>query len=150
VQLFWNTTNITILRAVILITLYLGPEYTNEEIESILKIRKCKYDFIENPSRKAAELLAQNKIVAWFQGRMEAGPRALGNRSILMSPLKAENKDIINASVKFREGFRPFCPSLLFERREDYLVDCRDELFMITSFDIKNEKRDAIPGGCPC
>jgi carbamoyltransferase len=125
--------------------LYLGPEYTNEEIESILKIRKCKYDFLENPARKAAELLAQNKIVAWFQGRMESGPRALGNRSILMSPLKAENKDIINASVKFREAFRPFCPSLLFESREDYLVDCRDEFFMITSFDIKNEKRDSIP-----
>jgi carbamoyltransferase len=125
--------------------LYLGPEYTNEEIESILKIRKCKYTFIENPAKKAAELLAKNQIVAWFQGRMESGPRALGNRSILMSPLKAENKDIINASVKFREGFRPFCPSLIFEKREEYLMDCRDEFFMITSFDIKEEKRSAIP-----
>jgi len=125
--------------------LYLGPDYTNEEIESILKIRKCKYTFIENPARKAAELLAINQIVAWFQGRMESGPRALGNRSILMSPLRAENKDIINASVKFREGFRPFCPSLIFEKREDYLMDCRDEFFMITSFDIKAEKRSSIP-----
>ncbi|HAX97672.1 MAG TPA: hypothetical protein DCY12_01930 [Candidatus Atribacteria bacterium] len=126
-------------------TLYLGPEYSNEEIEKILKIRKLKYDYIENPSKKAAELLANDKIVAWFQGRMETGPRALGNRSILMSPLKAENKDIINAWVKFREGFRPFCPSLLYEYRDLYLEDYRDEFFMITSFDVKNEKRDKIP-----
>jgi len=125
--------------------LYLGPEYSNEEIESILKIRKINYTYVDNPSRKAAELLAENKIVAWFQGRMESGPRALGSRSILMSPLKAENKDIINAWVKFREGFRPFCPSLTYESRHEYLKDCRDEFFMITSFDIKDEKRNAIP-----
>lgn len=125
--------------------LYLGPDYTNEEIESILKIRKCKYTFIENPSKKAAELLAKNKIVAWFQGRMESGPRALGNRSILMSPLKAGNKDAINAWVKFREGFRPFCPSLIYEKRDNYLKDYRDEFFMVTSFDVKEEKKALIP-----
>jgi carbamoyltransferase len=126
-------------------SLYLGPEYSNEEIENILKIRKCKYTYLDNPAKKAAELLADNKIIAWFQGRMESGPRALGNRSILMSPLKAENKDIINAWVKFREGFRPFCPSLIYEKREMYLQDYRDEFFMITSFDIKEEKRSCIP-----
>ena len=125
--------------------LYYGPEYSNEEIETILKIRKLNYKYISNPSKKAAEFLSKNKIVAWFQGRMESGPRALGNRSILMSPLKPENKDIINAWVKFREGFRPFCPSLLWEKRNDYLTDCRDEFFMITSFDVLPEKRDHIP-----
>jgi carbamoyltransferase len=125
--------------------LYLGPEYTNEEIESILKIRKIKYTYVENPSKKGAELLADNKIVAWFQGRMESGPRALGNRSILMSPLKAENKDAINAWVKFREGFRPFCPSLTYESRHDYLKDCKDEFFMITSYDVQDAKRHAVP-----
>ena len=62
-----------------------------------------------------------------------------------MSPLKAENKDIINKWVKFREGFRPFCPSLLYEKRAVYLKDYRDEFFMITSFDVTDEKRDAIP-----
>jgi len=76
---------------------------------------------------------------------MESGPRALGNRSILMSPLKPENKDIINAKVKFREAFRPFCPSLLWEKRDDYLDDCRDEFFMITSFNVKPEKWYKIP-----
>jgi carbamoyltransferase len=125
--------------------LYLGPEYSNEEIEKILKIRKLKYEYLENPSKKAAELLADNKIIAWFQGRMESGPRALGNRSILMSPLRAENKDIINAWVKFREGFRPFCPSLIYEKRHDYLEDFKDEFFMITSYDVTGRKRDKIP-----
>jgi carbamoyltransferase len=124
---------------------YLGPEYSNEEIENLLKIRKLNYEYCENPSKKAAEMLADNKIVAWYQGRMETGPRALGNRSILMSPLKAKNKDIINAGVKFRESFRPFCPSLIYEKRHDYLEDCRDEFFMITSFDAKKEKISKIP-----
>ena len=89
--------------------LYWGPEYTNEEIEFLLKERNLEYEVLDNPSKKAGELLAEGKIVAWFQGRMESGPRALGNRSILMNPYPAENKDIINARVKFREGFRPFC-----------------------------------------
>lgn len=125
--------------------LYQGPEYSNEEIKKILDIRKLNYEFVENPSLRAAELLAENQIVAWFQGRMESGPRALGNRSILMSPLRSENKDTINAWVKFREGFRPFCPSLLYEKRGDYLKDYRDEFFMITSFDVTDEKRDKVP-----
>lgn len=125
--------------------LYFGPEYSNSEIEELLKIRKLNYKYIDDAPQKAAELLADNKIVAWFQGRMESGPRALGNRSILMSPLKAENKDIINSKVKFREAFRPFCPSLLYEYKDVYLDDNREELFMITSFNVKNEKKDKIP-----
>lgn len=125
--------------------LYWGPEFQNEEIHRILQDRHLGYEFVAEPSKRAAELLAQNKIIAWFQGRMESGPRALGNRSILMSPLKPENKDIINARVKFREAFRPFCPSLLWEKRDDYLQDVRDEFFMITSFDVTPEKRNKIP-----
>ena len=92
-----------------------------------------------------AELLAAGKILGWFQGRMESGPRALGNRSILMSPTKPENKDIINASVKYREGFRPFCPSILYEKGHEYLQDLRDEFFMITSFDFQPEHRETMP-----
>ena len=76
---------------------------------------------------------------------MESGPRALGNRSILMSANRKENKDIINARVKFREAFRPFCPSLLWEKREQYLERPRDEFFMITSFTCRREKRDKVP-----
>ncbi|MBW1699630.1 MAG: hypothetical protein JRK26_22875 [Deltaproteobacteria bacterium] len=125
--------------------LYQGPEYGSEFIKKLLDERSLKYEKVENPAQQAAGLLAENKIVAWFQGRMECGPRALGNRSILMSPLKAKNKDIINSRVKFREAFRPFCPSLLWEKRFDYFVDPRDEYFMITSFYVHPAKRDKIP-----
>lgn len=125
--------------------LYWGPEYSNAEIEGALELRQLEYTRIDNPAEVAAEALAQDKIVGWFQGRMESGPRALGARSILMSANKPENKDIINARVKFREAFRPFCPSLLWERKEDYLENARDEFFMITSFTCKPGKRDRVP-----
>lgn len=125
--------------------LYFGNEYTNEEIKAILDLRKVNYQWVDNPSLYAAGQLADNKIVGWFQGRMESGPRSLGNRSILMSANRSENKDMINAEVKFREGFRPFCPSLLWEKKDDYLENARDEFFMITSFTCKPEKRDKVP-----
>lgn len=125
--------------------LYFGNEYTNEEIKDVLDLRKVKYTWVDDPSKYAAERLAENKIVAWFQGKMESGPRALGNRSILMSANRPENKDLINAKVKFREGFRPFCPSMLWEKKDDYLENARDEFFMITSFTCKPEKRDKVP-----
>lgn len=125
--------------------LYWGPEYSNEEVEATLKLRMIDYRRVENVEEFAAAQLADDKILGWFQGRMESGPRALGARSILMSANRPENKDIINARVKFREAFRPFCPSLLWERKEDYLEKARDEPFMITSFTCKPAKRSAVP-----
>ncbi len=125
--------------------LYLGPNFSNQEIRDALELRHLDYKEVEDPATVAAELLAMGKIVAWFQGRMESGPRALGNRSILMSAAKPENKDIINARVKFREGFRPFCPSLVWEAHEAYLEHAREEPFMITSFTCKEEKRARVP-----
>jgi len=125
--------------------LYWGPEYMNEEIKKILDLRGIKYRYVTDIETETARLLADDKIVAWFQGRMEAGPRALGDRSILMSPKRAENKDIINARVKFREAFRPFCPSLIDEAKENYLVNARSEKYMITSFDCRPEKKAEIP-----
>jgi len=124
---------------------YSGPEFSSSQIQTILEDRGIAYSVADNPSLIAAKFLAQGKIIAWFQGRMEAGPRALGNRSILMSPLKAGNKDIINARIKYREPFRPFCPSMMYEKATDYLINLRDERFMITTFDVKPEKRDKIP-----
>ena len=126
-------------------SVYWGPEYKNKDIEMVLKARNISFNYVENIEEKVAELLAQNKIVAWFQGRMESGPRALGNRSILMSAGKKENKDIINARVKFREAFRPFCPSLLFEAKDEYFDNARQECFMITSFNVKEGKKKSIP-----
>lgn len=124
---------------------YWGPDYTNADIEEVLRERGIAYEFHNNVSRVVAEYLVKNLAVGWFQGRMEDGPRALGSRSILMSPLKEENKDIVNAKVKYREAFRPFCPAILYEKAEQYLVNHRDEFFMITSFDVQPEKRDSIP-----
>lgn len=125
--------------------MYYGPEYSAAEIESLLKERKLEYEKPANVSEAAARYLAENKIIAWFQGRMEAGPRALGNRSILMSPLRPENKDLINACVKYREAFRPFAPAMLYEAVDDYLINAREEPYMITSFEVKPEKQDKIP-----
>jgi len=124
---------------------YLGPEFSRKEIREILNERGIDYREVDEPAVETARHLAANRVVGWFQGRMECGPRALGNRSILMSPLKRENKDIINAKVKYREKFRPFCPSMLAEARDRYLVGARDEHFMVTSFVVKEEKRAAIP-----
>jgi len=125
--------------------LYWGPAYSASEIEEVLKLRNISYQRIDDIEEFTAQKLAENKIVAWFQGCMESGPRALGNRSILMSSNRAENKDIINERVKFREAFRPFCPSLLWEHRADYLQKPRDESWMITSFTCTEEKRSHIP-----
>ncbi len=129
----------------ILDSLYTGPDYNNLNLDDFFKSRNLKFEKSRNIEIDTAKLLSDNKIIGWFQGRMESGPRALGNRSILMSPLRAENKDIINAKVKFREGFRPFCPSLLHEKAGDYFENYRDEFFMITSFKVKEQKRDKIP-----
>ena len=125
--------------------LYWGPSYTEKEIEESLKLRHIPYRRLDNAPEWAAQQLSRDKIVAWFQGRMESGPRALGARSILMSANRPENKDIINARVKFREAFRPFCPSLLWEKKEVYLEHPRDEFFMITSFTCRPEKRAKVP-----
>ena len=125
--------------------LYWGPEYSDKEIEETLKLRRIEYKRVDNVAEHMAGKLAEGKICSWFQGRMESGPRALGARSILMSTAKPEYKDIINARVKFREGFRPFCPSLLWERKEDYLENARDEFFMVTSFTCKEAKRKRVP-----
>jgi len=120
--------------------LYWGPEYADDQIKTILERNKLAHKPYE--SDYVARQLLDNKIVGWFQGAMEAGPRALGNRSILMSPLKACNKDIINRDVKFRESFRPFCPSVISEAASAYF-DGGGE-FMITACNVKNTHIPAV------
>ncbi len=124
---------------------YWGPSYSDKFIDGLLKDRGLRARRCRNIAEKVAMYLAQGKIVAWFQGAMESGPRALGNRSILMSPARSENKDIINAKVKFRESFRPFCPSMLAEVADEYLTNHRFESYMIMSFDTKVDARNRIP-----
>jgi carbamoyltransferase len=125
--------------------IYWGPSYEDEEIRSILNDRGISYSYNTNPTKVIASFLAKNYVIGWFQGRMEAGPRALGNRSILMSPLHANNKDIVNAKVKYREGFRPFCPSILEEYAKEYLTEYRDERYMTTSFNATLRAQMKIP-----
>jgi carbamoyltransferase len=125
--------------------LYWGESFSDEAIGEELQRLGLSADRSEDPADEVAEMLAEGKIVGWFQGRMESGPRALGSRSILMSPLAAENKDRLNQRVKFREGFRPFCPSMTAEVATAYIDRPRDEPFMITSFDVRDEKRGRIP-----
>ncbi len=127
---------------------YWGPEYSDAVIEKTLKTRNLtyvKYKNIKQLIKNTASWLADGKIIGWFQGKMEAGPRALGNRSILMDPRKAENKDIINSRVKYREAFRPFCPSLLDTAAKKYLVNPVSPEFMIISFDVPKDKIKEIP-----
>lgn len=125
--------------------IYWGPAYDDALIRDLLEVRHLPYTTSEDPARAAAERLAEGKIVGWFQGRMETGPRALGGRSILMDPSKAENKDIINARVKFREAFRPFCPSMTPAAARELLdPHARAERYMITSFDVRPEARGRI------
>lgn len=122
--------------------LYYGDEFSNEYILKIIERNKLSY--IPYDENYIVKLLADNKIIGWFQGKMEAGARALGNRSILMSPLKAENKDTINATVKFRESFRPFCPSVTREKADCYfdIKDCGE--FMIESCNVKVKDIPAV------
>ncbi len=126
---------------------YWGSEYSDEEIEKVLILRKVKYKKFKNKQelvKDSAKLLADGKIIAWFQGKMEAGPRALGDRSILMDPRKGSNKDIINSQVKFREGFRPFCPSMTPAAAKKYLVNPTSAEFMIISFDVPKDVQKDI------
>lgn len=125
--------------------LYLGPTSQDEEIEALLKQRNLIFERLEDPAKKAAQLLASDYTVGWFQGAMESGPRALGNRSILMSARKMANKEILNSKVKFRESFRPFCPVILYDKKDQYLIDCDEAAFMIISFDAVKEKEQCIP-----
>ncbi len=125
--------------------LYFGPEFSNDEIRVILNDRGIDHKYYENIEEITARYLARNLVVGWFQGRMEAGPRALGNRSILMSPLDPANKDLINAKVKYREKFRPFCPSIAAEAYDAYLRGAREELFMVSSFEVNEGMQNRIP-----
>ena len=124
---------------------YWGPEYSNDEIEATLKQAKITYRRSEDVSREAARLIADDKIVGWFQGRMEVGPRALGNRSILANPGDPRMKDLVNNNVKFREPWRPFAPSILAEHMEEYFGTKHPSPFMILAFQAQPEIADRIP-----
>jgi carbamoyltransferase len=124
---------------------YLGPSFDDNAIEAALKTYKIRSSRLTDPAATAAELLSQGKILGWFQGRMEFGPRALGSRSILADPRDPEMNVKVNNAVKFREWWRPFAPSLKKEAAPDFLESAYDSPFMIVTAQVRPEKRSVIP-----
>jgi carbamoyltransferase len=134
---------------------YWGPEFRNgsncaalDDRRADLEAQHCIVKEIADEielCRWTAERIADGRVVGWYQGRMEWGARALGNRSIVADPRRAEMREIINTKIKFREKFRPFAPSVLEHAVDDYFVDARRDPFMIQVYPVRPEKRDVIP-----
>ncbi|MAG56290.1 MAG: carbamoyltransferase [Planctomycetes bacterium] len=124
---------------------YLGPDYDLERIESAIA-SFSGFTVIESGAlEQTADLLAENRIIGCFQGRSEMGPRALGNRSILMSPMEGANKDVLNARVKHREEFRPFAPAILAEHTQEWFDIDRESPYMLLVPPVLPGQRDRIP-----
>lgn len=124
---------------------YWGPGFSDEEIKSALDDSLVSYEYLENAEREAAKSIADNKVIAWFQGRMEHGQRALGNRSILADPRDPKMKDKINRLIKHREWYRPFAPSVMEEYQSDYFEIDHHSPFMQMVYPVRKEKQDVIP-----
>jgi carbamoyltransferase len=130
-----------------MLSAYTGPEFSNNEIRDALI--SAKLDFVtytdEEVTKHAARDIASGMVVGWFQGRMEFGPRALGNRSIVVDPRRAEMKDILNDRIKKREPFRPFAPSIMEERVDDYFEQTHPAPTMLMVYQVRPERRAEIP-----
>ena len=126
---------------------YTGPCYSDSEIEKALDRYSLAYEKLTQDAlvTRVAQLVAAGNVVGWFQGRMEWGPRALGNRTILADPRRADMKDILNARIKHRETFRPFAPSILAEDVGAYFDQTYPDPFMIKVYNVLPEKRAVIP-----
>jgi len=126
---------------------YTGPEFSDEEIRVELDRSGLAYETYDDRevTRRAAKDIGEGAVLGWFQGRMEFGPRALGNRSIVVDPRRLEMKDILNERIKKREPFRPFAPSILEERVGDYFEQTHPAPTMLMVYQIKPERRSEIP-----
>jgi carbamoyltransferase len=123
---------------------FLGPSYSDEEIEEFLRWSKSPYRRAANIAEEAAELLAENKVLGWFQGRMEFGPRALGARSILASPVSPDMQARLN-EIKDREDFRPVAPVVLEEEAAEWFENAGSAPFMLFVFNVRADKAERIP-----
>lgn len=123
---------------------YFGPDYSDEEIEKFLQWAKVPYRKLKNIAEETADILMQDKIIGWFQGGMEFGPRALGSRSILASPIHASMQARLN-EVKDREDFRPVAPVVLEEDAPEWFENASYSPFMLFVHDVKEDKADKIP-----
>jgi carbamoyltransferase len=126
---------------------YTGPEFTNTEIKAELERSGLPFETHpdEHLTKRAARDIADGLVVGWFQGRMEFGPRALGNRSIVVDPRRAEMKDVLNDRIKKREPFRPFAPSILEEHTDEYFEQNHPAPSMLMVYQIRPERRSEIP-----
>jgi carbamoyltransferase len=127
---------------------YLGPSFDEPAGRRALEAAGVAYRRVDDPDvvARTADALSQGKIVGWFQGRMEFGPRALGNRSILADPRRPDVKEILNARIKHREPFRPFAPSVVQEATADWFEDSYPSPFMLMAYRVRADRRDRIPG----
>lgn len=125
-------------------TVYLGPEYSTDEITTKCEMNRIDYQVPENIEAVIADRIADGALVGWFQGRTEMGPRALGNRSILADPRSVESRDRVNKFVKHREEWRPFAPSMLESAAAEYLVNAEPAPYMIKTFDVKDGRCEEI------
>jgi carbamoyltransferase len=128
-------------------SVYSGPSYSNEQASNTLSKYKIDHRQIDQPHKTAASLLAQGKILGWFQGKSEMGPRALGNRSILADARISDMRDRVNR-IKIRERWRPFAPSVLEEDAKNYFSESWDSPFMLFTYGIKPKYRQLIPAVC--
>ncbi len=125
---------------------YTGRRYSEKEIlEALNSTANIKFSKEQNVAQKAAKLLSEGKILGWFEGSSEIGPRALGHRSIICDPAKPDMKDILNARVKHREAFRPFAPSILKEYVSDYFELTCESPYMLLIAEVKEDKRKIVP-----
>jgi carbamoyltransferase len=134
---------------------YWGPDFSDDKIRALLTLKRpdlevegCTVEQIDDDAelcRRTAAAIADGQVIGWFQGRMEWGPRALGNRSILGDPRRADMKDILNLKIKRRESFRPFAPSVLREAVPAWFEQDADVHFMMQVFQIREEQRSRIP-----
>jgi carbamoyltransferase len=126
---------------------YYGPGYGQAEIESLLRAEGASFETLPDAALipRVAAAIRDGKIIGWFQGRMEWGPRALGNRSILVDPRRPDMKDILNERIKRRESFRPFAPAILLDRVGEYFEQTYPDPFMVKVYRVRPEKRGVIP-----
>jgi len=126
---------------------YTGPEFSNEDLRTAIEASglACETYNDADLTRRAALDISHGLVVGWFQGRMEFGPRALGNRSILVDPRRSEMKDVLNQRIKKREPFRPFAPSILEDRVADYFEQTHSAPTMLMVYQVKEERRKEIP-----
>lgn len=132
---------------------YLGPSFTDTEVEQFLKMYQFKYTRMTHIEKEVARLISENNVIGFFQGRMELGPRSLGNRSLLADPRHPDMRNIVNQKIKHREDFRPLAPSVLYEVAHEWFVIKKDTPaaeYMLMAYPVRSAVKEKIPSVIHC